>query len=1047
LQTTLLFRQYISAKLTQTYLHMTNVLRKPGSTLMLRAIMCLALFIPVALQAQDLTVSGTVRSDDQAPLPGVYVLVKGTSTGAVTDADGKFAIVSPTEGTLVFSFIGMKNIEVPVGGRTTIDVVMETDVAQLDEVVVVGYGTQKKTDVTGSVASVSSKEIKSTPITGLAQAMQGRAAGVQVSQVSSAPGGGVSVRIRGGNSLRGNNEPLYVIDGFPILAENGPTINPNDIESIDILKDASATAIYGSRGANGVVIITTKRGKAGKTNLSFESYYGVQTVRKKLDLLDATQLAELINEGIANTNADNIGKPGFPKAPAFTAEQIAALGKGTNWQDEIFRSAPQQNYQLSVSGGDDKNQFMISGNYFKQDGIVLNSNYERGSIRLNLDRKLSKRFKFSNSLNFTRTSGNAVNTDNDGGANAGVVYGALNFSPTVPVFADDGSYTIDNRLGAIKISNPVALAELTTNKSTTNRFLGNISGDWDIIEGLTLRVLLGANILNTKNAQYVPRTVYAGAGAGGTSAITSTESTNWLNENTLTYQKSFNDVHKITALLGYTVQHFYSEDYRASAQNFPNDIVDYNNLGYAQQVNPSSSGSNEWGLRSYIARVNYDYDERYLVTLTTRVDGSSRFGAGNKNAVFPSGSVAWRISKENFMSEVRPVSDLKIRVGVGVTGNQEIPTFSSLAALGTANYNFGNNLSVGYAPTRIANPDLKWEPTAQTNIGIDVGLFTNRIVITADYYNKKTSDLLYDVPLPTSTGYSTSLQNVGQIGNHGFEFSLSTVNIDRAFKWNTNFNISTNRNEILDLGAVTGDVPSGQASGHLQLSNSGILRVGEPLGVFYGLETDGIFQNQAEIDASAQKTAKPGDRRYKDNNPDGVINAADRVILGYAQPKFSFGFTNNFSYKGFDLTVFFQGVQGNSIFNINKYELESMTGVSNQSTAVLDRWTPTNPSNTIPRATSTGAPYQVTDHQIEDGSYIRLKNIQLAYNFSGPVLEKLKIASARLYVSGQNIFTITDYSGFDPEVSRFGADAFSFGTDYGSYPVAKMYLVGCVLTF
>jgi TonB-linked SusC/RagA family outer membrane protein len=1027
---------------------MTNLLLKPGSTLLRSVILSLALMLPVALLAQEQTVTGTVKSDDQSPLPGVYVLVKGTSSGSVTDADGMFKIVAPTDATLVFSFIGMRNQEVPLAGRTSIDVIMETDIEQLDEVVVVGYGTQKKRDVTGSMASISGKEFKGQPVTGLAQSMQGRAAGVQVSQISSAPGGGVSVRIRGGNSINANSEPLYVIDGFPVLNEAGPTINPNDIESIDILKDASATAIYGSQGANGVVIITTKRGKTGRTNVNFETYYGVQKVSKKLDMLNATELAQLINEGIANTNADNIGKPGFPKAPAFTQEQIDALGEGTNWQDEIFRDAPQQNYQLSISGGDDKNQFMISGNYFTQDGIVLNSHYERGSIRWNLDRKITDKIKFSNSLSYQQTSGNAVNTDNDGGSNAGVVYGALNFSPTVPVFAPDGSYSIDNRPGAIKISNPVALAEETTNGTKVNRLLGNISGEWEITEGLSLKSTVGVNLVTNKNSIYTPRTVYAGVGSNGSAAVSSSQENTWLSETTLTYFKSFNEAHKLTAMLGYSVQHRYFEEFRAAAQNFPNDIVEFNNLAYAQQTNPSTSGSSEWGLTSYIARVNYDYKERYLATLTARADGSSRFGEGNKYAVFPSGSVAWRISKENFMSGVRAVSDLKVRVGVGVTGNQGIPPFSSLSALSTANYNFGNSLSIGYAPNRIANPKLQWEPTAQTNIGIDIGLFTNRVQITADYYDKNTTELLYNVPLPITTGYNNSLQNVGKIGNHGFEFTLNTVNIDRAFKWNTNFNISFNRNEILDLGSnVKGDVPSGQASGHLQLGNSGILRVGEPLGVFYGLKADGIFQNQAEIDASAQKSAKPGDRRYVDVNPDGVINASDRVILGQAQPKYSFGFTNTFSYKGFDLTVFFQGVHGNSIFNLNKFELESMTGVSNQSGSVRDRWTPDNPSNTIPRATATGVPYQVTSHQIEDGSYVRLKNIQLAYNFSGPLLEKIKMSSARVYISGQNVFTSTDYSGYDPEVSRFGGDVFSFGTDYGSYPVAKMWLIGASLTF
>jgi TonB-linked SusC/RagA family outer membrane protein len=1015
------------------------------------ALLCLTLvlfgLLPAALQAQNRVVSGAVKSDTNEPLPGVYVLVKGSTIGTSTDADGKYSLSVPEDATLIFSFIGMKTLELTVNNQTTIDAVMQTDISQLDEVVVVGYGTQKKTDVTGSVSSISSKEIRATPITSMAQAMQGRATGVQVSQTSNAPGGGVSIRIRGGNSIQGGNEPLYVVDGYPLPNESSPTINPNDIESIDILKDASATAIYGSRGANGVVIITTKRGKPGKNSVQFESYYGEQKVRKKLDMLDATQLATLINEGIENINVDNAGKPGFPKPAAFTDEQIAALGKGTNWQDEIFRSAPQQNYQLTISGGDDKNQYSISGNYFDQKGIVINTGYGRGSLRLNLDRKISQKIKISNSLNFIRTSTNSVNTDGDGGSGAGVVYSALNFSPTVPVFAEDGTYTIDNRPGAIKISNPVALAKLTTNESTLNRFLGNITAEYQVIEGLTFKVLVGANIANNKNGTYIPRTVYAGVGSNGIAAIYSSQTSDFLNENTLTYLKTFNNKHKITALLGYTLQVGTFEEYRASAQNFSNDILTYNNLGTAQQTNPSSSLKNRSALRSYIARVNYDYDGRYLLTLTTRVDGSSRFGTDNKNAIFPSGSIAWRLSKEQFMSNVSAVSDLKVRIGYGLTGNQEIDPYQSLSALGTANYNFNNTLSVGYAPTRIANPNLGWEATGQTNIGLDIGLFTNRITITTDWYKKQTSALLYNVSLPITSGYSTSLQNIGKVENKGYELGINTVNVDKGFKWNTNFNISWNTNKVVDLGKVSGDVPSGQASGHLQLGNSGILRVGQPLGVFFGLETDGIFQNQAEIDASAQKTAKPGERRYKDITADGVINSSDRVILGHAQPDFFFGFTNTFSFKGFDLAVFFQGVQGNSVFNLNRFELESMTGISNQSTAVLDRWTTSNPSNTMPRASSTGVPYQVTRRQVEDGSYIRMKNIQLAYNFPVAWLEKVRLTNAKIYVSGQNLWTITDYSGFDPEVSRFGQSNLSLGTDYGSYPTSKMYLVGVNIGF
>lgn len=1006
-----------------------------------------AMIVPIYIQAQNVLVTGTVTSSDNSPLPGVNVLVKGTSTGTVTDVDGKYSLDAPATGTLVFSFIGMKTLEADVNSQSVINMTMDADISQLDEVVVVGYGTQKKSDLTGSVSSVTSKDIKTVPVASLSQALQGRAAGVQVSQTSNAPGGGVSIRIRGGNSIQGGNEPLYVIDGFPVYNENGPTISPNDIESVEILKDASATAIYGSRGANGVVIITTRRGKAGKPSILFESYYGVQEVRKKLDMLNATQLAQLVNEGIANVNADNVGKPDFPKPLAFTDEQIAAMGTGTNWQDEIFRSAPVQNYQLTLSGGDDKTQYSISGNIYDQDGIVINSNYKRTSFRLNLDRKVTDRLKLSNSLTVSRAVNNSVSTDTDGGGSAGVVYSALNFSPTVPVYTGTGAYTIDNRVGGIKISNPVAMANETTNTNTISRVLGNISGEYILAKGLTLKVLFGANLINSKTNFYQPRTVYAAVSAKGSAYINSSQHTEWLNENTLNYQTTFNDRHKLNFLVGYTLQAAHVEEYRASAQNFANDILEYHNLGSGQQTNTSTSNTFDWGLRSYIGRVNYDLDGKYLVTLTARLDGSSKFGEGNKNGFFPSGSVAWRIVNESFMTDLTQVSDLKLRASYGLTGNQEIGNYQSIGSLANQNYNFGNAFTIGYAPNRIANPNLKWENTAQLDIGLDLGLFNDRVIITTDWYYKKTRDLLYSIPLPVTTGYLTSLQNIGKVENKGIEFSISTVNIDRALRWTTNFNISANRGKILDLGNVSGDIPAGSASGHLQLANSGILRLGEPIGVFYGLVTDGIFQNQEEINASAQKSAKPGDRRYKDLTPDGVINSADRTILGYVQPDFIFGFTNNFSYKGFDLSIFFMGSQGNSVYNINRYELESLTGVSNQSTAVLDRWTPTNPSNEIPRATSTGNPYQVTSRQVEDGSYIRLRNIQLGYTFPTAWLERIKLSSAKLYISGQNLLTITDYSGYDPEVSRFGQDNLSQGVDYGSYPTAKMYLVGLNIGF
>lgn len=998
------------------------------------------LFVNVlAAMAQNIQVTGVVKDAQGGVIPGVSVRVKGTTTATSTTAAGSFSISAPATATLVFQSVGFTANEQQINNRQVINVTLETDNTSLDEVVVMGYGTVKRGDVTGSISSISSKDIKATPAASVSQALQGRAAGVRVSQSSNAPGGGMNIRIRGGNSIVGGNEPLYVIDGYPLYNESGPTISPNDIESMEILKDASATAIYGSRGANGVVIITTKRGKAGSDRVQFESYYGTQKILNKIDLLNATQLATLINEGITNRNTDN---PGSLTPLAFTDAQIAALGKGTDWQDEIFRSAPIQNYQLTFSGGTDKSQYSISGNYFDQEGIIVNSGFSRGSVRLNLDQQMSDRFKLTNSLTITNTKSNSVATDGDGGGGAGVVYGALFFSPTVPARDSRGQYTMNNRPGGLLISNPLGLAKERTNEELRTRILGNVAGEYKIADGLSFKSMFGANMGFNKSNFYLPRTVYSGAANSGRAEIYSSRYFEWLNENTLNYKKVFNNIHSLNVVVGYTFQNGTNEDVRAGSQNFASDILKYHNLFAGQLVNPSRSSSGDWSLRSYLGRVNYDLNNKYLFTLSGRFDGSSRFGEGRKYSFFPSGSAAWRISNESFMSEVKAVSDLKLRVSYGVTGNQEIGEFQSLAAFRPEPYNFNDITNIGYVPDRIANPNLKWETTAQANIGVDLGLLKNRITVTADVYQKRTRDLLYNVSLPNTSGFTTSLQNIGKIKNEGLEFSVNTVNFEGDFKWNTNFNIGFTRNKILDLGDVVGDIPSGDASGHLQLGNSGILRVGQPVGVFFGLVTDGIFQNAAEVAASAQKGAKPGDRRYKDINGDGVISTADRVILGKAQPDYIYGFTNNFSYKQFDLAVFFQGVHGNSILNLNRFELESMTGVSNQSTAVLDRWTPTNPSNTIPRATSAGSPYQISSRQVENGSYLRLKNVQLAYNFDSDLLKKIKVTNAKIYVSAQNLWTKTKYSGYDPEVSRFAQANLSQGVDYGSYPSSKMFLIG-----
>ncbi|GAB3315207.1 TonB-dependent receptor [Larkinella ripae] len=988
--------------------------------------------VPMLLMAQQTApVSGKVSGAAGEAIPGANVVVKGTTTGTSTDAQGSFSLNAPANGVLVISSLGFTSQEVNIGGRSQLTVTLAEDQKALEEVVVVGYGTQRKSDVTGSLSSVTAKEIKSVPVTGVGQALQGRAAGVQVTQASNAPGGGVTIRIRGGNSINAGNEPLYVIDGFPVYNESGANLNPNDIESMEILKDASATAIYGSRGANGVVLITTKRGKSGQNRIEFETYYGVQQVRKQLPMLNATQYATLVNE--ANANAG--------RAPVFTQEQIAGFGVGTNWQDEIFRQAPIQNYQLTASGGNDKTRYAVSANFLEQQGIIINSKYDRASFRFNFDHKINDRFNIGTSLNVIRSRNNAVPTDADGGTSGTVVYSALNFSPTQPVYNPDGSLVVFNTPGRIQIGSPVGQALGTFNKTVGTRMIGSVFADYKILPGLTFRTSFGADVNYSKRSLYLSRNTATGTQLSGQASIVNTQSSTWLNENTLTYIKTFGEVHNLTFLAGYTMQGNRWESVEARSQGFANDILTYENLGSASiALVPASSASN-WQLNSYIGRANYDYAGKYLLTATVRADGSSRFGASNKWAVFPSASVAWRLSEESFLKGNAVINDLKLRFSYGLSGNQEIPQYQSLATLGTQNANFNNTVVIGVGPSRVANPDLRWETTAQADIGIDVGVLNNRITLTADYYNKKTTDLLLSVPLPFVSGYASALQNLGSIRNQGFELGINSTNLGGAFKWTTAFNIAANRNKVLSLGDQT-EFAAGEASGHLQLPNSGLVRVGEQIGLFYGYQTDGIFQNQAEVDGSAQKSAKPGDRRYVDQNGDGVINASDRAILGYAQPKLYGGITNTFSYKGVELSIFMQGTSGNSIFNINRFEQESLTGVSNQSTVTLDRWTPTNPSNEIPRANAVGNAYVISSRQIEDGSYLRVKNINLSYTLPAELVKKAKLYNVKVYVSAQNWITFTKYSGFDPEVNRFGQNTLSQGTDYGSYPGNKMILAG-----
>ena len=1008
-----------------------------------------------AVAPPDQTVAGTVTAADNGePLPGVSVLVKGTQAGTTTDQRGEFSVNVPDQGAvLVFSFVGYVAQEVKVGSQTRLSVSLEADTKSLSEVVVVGYGSVKRKDITGSVSSISEQTIKQTPLLSADQALQGRAAGVQVVQTSGEPGAPISVRVRGGGSINAGNEPLFVVDGFPLTPGSSlNSFNPSDIESIEVLKDASATAIYGSRGANGVVLVTTKRGKRGKPVVSLESYYGQQTLRKKIPLLNARQFAELLNESSANS-----GKP-IP----FTSDQVAALGEGTDWQDELYRPAPITSHQLSVTGGSDQVRYAVSTNYFKQDGIVVNTGFDRISFRTNLDFDLSKRVKAGTSLTFARTQSRGVETQSDG---RGVVANTLAFTPLSTLRDTDGNFTqVDIPQVDIK-GNPVARTLASTDISVSNRLLANLFVDYKIIDNLTLRVSAGADVGYGKGDYYLPSTVYEGVPTNGYAQVSTNLGNSWLNENTLTYARQFGRS-SLNVLAGLSLQKFTSENATARTQNFSNDILTYNNLFTGADPQPPYSGGAENSLRSYIGRVNYGFADRYLVTLTARADGSSRFGAGNKTALFPSGALAWRVSEEEFFKPLKFVSDLKLRVSAGVTGNQEIGNYQSLASLSPSRYVLGGGPNyaprVGFTNDRVANPDLRWESTRQLDAGADLSLFGGRVSTTVDWYYKRTYDLLLGVPLPFTSGFTSALKNLGTTENRGLEWSVSSRNVTSSkggFTWTTDLNLARNRNKVLDLGDVD-QIFVGSSSGGRKYGNPSILRVGEPMGSFYGIVADGIFQSQEEVnnyvatlpDGSTKKiqpNAKPGDRRFQDLNNDGIINGSDRTIIGRAQPKFFGGITNTFGYKGLQLTVFMQGVYGSSVLNLLAPERTDVSGASgNQFATVLDRWTPTNPSNTVPRALlASVSPNIISSYMIENGSFLRFKTITLAYNLPPALLGRIGLGSIRLYVTGQNLITLNQYSGYDPEVNTFSQSNLSVNTDYGAYPTAKTILGGLNISF
>ncbi|WP_097128674.1 SusC/RagA family TonB-linked outer membrane protein [Spirosoma fluviale] len=1017
------------------------------------------------LAAAEQTVTGTVSDEAGVTLPGVSVVIKGTTRGTSTDADGAFRLVVPdAQAVLVFSYVGYEPQEVGVNNQTSFKITLKADSKSLNEVVVVGYGTQRKADLTGAIATISAEKLKSRPAVSYGEALVGQMAGVQVQQTNGAPGGeGLTIRVRGTGSISATSSPLYVIDGYPIDGNAFSLVNPSDVESIQVLKDASSTAIYGSRGANGVVIVTTKKGSVGAPTISYNAFYGIQQVAKKMNVMNTREYLQFFKDGHNQAWLDRAPMPG--DAPHTINDPNSIREKYTNssfyvipesfndpnnfadinWQDQIFRIAPTQRHELSVTGGVEKTRYAVSGGYTNQQGIQINSDYKRYNLRTNLTSNLSKKLEVGVSISGYYSENNNV----DNGKDSPLSY-SVYLPPIYPLRNADGTYGSQVRnpeIWAGDVANPVGIATAITNYTSRNGFIASAYGQYEIIEGLRYRISLNGTMENRRLKYYRPSYVDLDGSRAPRTADARNETwldRNWLIEHTLNYSKTLFTKHSINLLAGYTAQKSYGEYARVNAQNFPNDVVRTLSAG---QIVGGTNTEYQNSLISYLGRFNYAYDDKYLLTASIRTDGSSRFGSNNKWGTFPSVSAGWRVSGESFMRDVRPISDLKIRASWGLVGNNRIGDYDAIARTGNS-YNVLNNALVNSVdPINYPNPDLGWEKTRQWNIGFDLGLLNERIRLEADFYNSRSVDLLLSVPVPTLTGYATQLQNIGQLENKGMEYMVRSRNLVGAFKWSTDANISFNKNKVLALGPDRRPIYAGAANA----GNTFITTIGQPIATFFGYKYDGIFRNQAELDAAPHlANDHPGDPRYIDTNKDGVINADDKTFLGNNQPNFIFGFSNDFSYKGFDLNLQLTGSQGAKLFSFFNRMVGIYHGDRNGLVKLNDRWrSESEPgSGDILRANRDpkGLQKEPSSYWVEDGSFVRIRNVSLGYNFNSVLLKQLRLKGLRVYVTGQNLYTFTKYPGFDPETSSEGG-SLSRGGDYLGYPSARTLIAGLNVTF
>ncbi|WP_172826761.1 TonB-dependent receptor [Flammeovirga sp. SJP92] len=1035
----------------------------------------ISLLCSLQLYAQERVITGQVLDGaDQSPIPGVNVVVKGTTLGTVTDFDGNYKLVSDNPITeLIFTYVGYKDLIKSVGTSGVINVSLEADLEQLEEVVVVGYGQMKKSDLTGSLVSVEGEALQNTVSTSMDQALAGRAAGVVVTQNSGQPGGGVSIKIRGSSSF-GSNEPLYIIDGVPISGNaqgtssgfgwagggDGQTavnalsaINNNDIESIEVLKDASATAIYGSRAANGVILVTTKSGKSGKTNISYDAFFALQEVPKKLDVLNLRDFAEYNKEIDAEYNRDT--------DPYLMDPSI--LGEGTNWQDEIFRVAPMHSHNLSLTGGNDKTTFATSLSYLDQEGIIIGSGFQKLTGRVNLNHKATDWFKIGASVNYGNTTEQiTLNDDIDG-----VISLSLRQRPDIPVKNIDGSWGGPRPEDGINFLNPVAQAQLRDMSLERMKLFGNVNAEVNLHKNLKFSTKLGYDFGITNNYGFDPTyeigSVVNNVNKGRKQVD---QSKYWILTNFLTYSKNFNDKFKLTAMLGQEAQESSWEGVMAFRSDFvSNDITEINAGDAETAQNSGYSGSH--ALASYFGRGHIDILDRYMLTATFRYDGSSNFDSGKKWGFFPSFAFAWKVKNENFMQSVSKISDLKLRVGYGEVGNQDT---GGGYKYGVGLTNYATKWGIGLLPTNYANPNLQWETSRSYNIGVDLAMFENRLELITELYQKNTSDLLMQLPLPMYMGsqgfgsITSPYTNIGEISNKGVEVTLNTVNTTGALKWNTGITLTVNRNEIVKA--------SGQyLDGKVQYDRDHITRSGEgqPVGLFYGYEVEGIFQDAADVQNHAQQSDKidrysgtwVGDLKFKDQNNDGVINEEDITYIGDPNPDFTFGINNTLSWKNFDLNLMLTGSVGGEIFNYTRMMTEEMKGGTNQSAAIKNRAilssndnsiegvTLVNPDASLPRAAlgDPNANNRISDRYIEDGTYLRIQNLSIGYNLPRRLTSRMHLTKLRVYVNFQNLYTFTNYSGYDPEIGNYNQNPLLPNVDNGNYPSPRIYTMGLNVNF